>query len=227
MIEKPLKSFGCSFVLGTELSDWSDRSPNSPSNLTYPALIAKQLDKEYSCRARGAQGNQHILWQILTTVESRKHYSQSLYIINWTYADRFDYGLTITDDDNSWKCFLPTDQSAEAVFYYKKLHSDIFDKWRSLQCIYCAIQTLTNQDIPFLMTCMDPSILDESWVTPNVKLIQNSVRPFLHDFEGTDFLTWSRQHGYSISALNHPLEDAHAAAAEYLMPAIESILRKV
>jgi hypothetical protein len=42
-----------------------------------------------------------------------------------------------------------------------------------------------------------------------------------------DFLTWSKQKGHAITSIGHPLEEAHAAAADLMQPVIESILHRV
>ena len=62
-----LKSFGCSYIFGSELSD--DLLPPSPtkpaSQLTWPALLAQRFDLPYECYALPATGNLRILDQLL------------------------------------------------------------------------------------------------------------------------------------------------------------------
>jgi hypothetical protein len=52
-------------------------------------------------------------------------------------------------------------------------------------------------------------------VSPGVGLLQDLTYPHMLDFEGLNFLDWSKLKGYSISPepYNHPLDDAHSAAA--------------
>jgi len=53
-----------------------------------------------------------------------------------------------------------------------------------------------------------------------IQMLQKLTLAEMIDFEGTDFLTWSRQHDYKISPLpgNHPLEQAHDHAAKLWQP---------
>lgn len=46
-----LKSFGCSFIFGLELSDIGAKSKKY-SQLTWPAIIAQRQGLEYECYAR-------------------------------------------------------------------------------------------------------------------------------------------------------------------------------
>jgi hypothetical protein len=81
------------------------------------------------------------------------------------------------------------------------------------------------------MTYMDYLLLEHinpNWHDPKyVSVIQNKVKNFLGDFNGKNFLDWSRDNGFAISGNWHPLEQAHQAAAEYMMPKIDAILRRV
>jgi hypothetical protein len=42
------------------------------------------------------------------------------------------------------------------------------------------------------------------------------VRPWLHNWEGKNFLEWSKQRGYEVSSGWHPKELAHHASAKLL-----------
>ena len=100
----------------------------------------------------------------------------------------------------------------------------------SLYNINAAITILQDQQIPFVMTYMDYNILtslDPDYHDPKyVSVVQKRIKPFLKDFENKNFLDWSRHQGYRISDAWHPLEEAHAAAAEFMTPAIDAILHR-
>lgn len=221
-MDKPLKSFGCSFIYGTDLNDCHGEA----SHLTFPALIASRLNLEYSCRAAGSRGNLFILESILRSIKKRKHREQSPWIINWTYIDRFDY-QTDAGSGMNWQTVLPMDDDLMARRYYPNFHNELSDKFKSLTYMYTAVQALLQQNIPFVMTYMDQLLFDTQFtVPPAVSWLQEQVQDHMTTFDGTDFLTWSRDQGYAISANGHPLESAHAAAADYLTPVIESILHR-
>lgn len=57
-----------------------------------------------------------------------------------------------------------------------------------------------------------------------VRELQNLVRPCLLDFHGLTFLEWSYHHGYPVTELLHPLEQAHDAAAKLWQPVYQSLL---
>jgi hypothetical protein len=69
------------------------------------------------------------------------------------------------------------------------------------------------------MTYMDSLLFDNRWnVTAGIEYLQQKIRPHLHQFDGLNFVDWSKNNGYPIGNQgNHPLEAAHAAAADYLL----------
>jgi hypothetical protein len=212
-----LKSFGCSFIFGTDLQDSGQSDPEF-SRLTWPALIAKEIGIEHVCYARPGIGNLHILERVLTQAASGK---KDLFVIGWTWIDRFDY----TDTQDEWQTILPIDNTAQAKNYYKELHSQYRDKLTTLVYIRTAIDMLNQHQIPFIMTFMDELIFEFQWhATPAVVDLQEFVRPYMTTFEGKTFLDWCHKHKYEISSTLHPLEKAHAAAAKYMIKELRKSL---
>ena len=80
------------------------------------------------------------------------------------------------------------------------------------------------------MTYMDDLLFETvnpKWHPPDaVAYLQQLVRSHLHDFAGQNFLDWSRSNRFEVSAAWHPLEQAHAAAAELMAPKIDAILHR-
>ena len=113
---------------------------------------------------------------------------------------------------------MPIDENDVARTYYRNLHSEYRDKFTCLSYVKIAIDILNQQSIPFIMTFMDELIFDQRWhVNPGVQLLQDHVRPHMIEFEGHTFLDWSRSNGYPESVAWHPLEEAHQAAADYMI----------
>jgi len=223
-----LKSFGCSFVYGSDLDDCNHDNGVDirPSMKTWPALISTRLGMEYVCHAHGGSGNLCILDRIMKSI---KPGSPSFYCINWSYIDRFDYKDPNSDQTgkNDWKSLTPQSHHLTSEIYYKDLHSEYRDKLTSLIYIKTAIDFLTKNHCPFIMTFMDYLIFDKKYHTNfGIEDMQNAVRNYLYDFNGMNFLDWSKHHGYGISPQNHPLEEAHQSAADYMMPRIDAILRR-
>jgi hypothetical protein len=217
-----LKSFGCSFIFGSDLADDGRNLPvPTPSNYTWPAHLAQHLGYEYECHARPGSGNLQIAERILS---HSVHTDPSFYVIGWTWIDRFDYtNSTVSHIPahakwENWRTIMPIDDNELAKTYYRDLHSEYRDKLVSLVQIKLVIDTLNQKRIPFLMTYMDSLLFDQRWNhTPAVTELQNFVKPYMTDFEGKSFLEWSRLNGFSISPQLHPLEPAHKAASELMI----------
>jgi hypothetical protein len=202
-----LKSFGCSFIWGSELAD-NVANPAIPSTSTWPALLAKKLDVDYQCFARGGIGNLVIAERILT----QSIMPPSLFVINWTYIDRFDYKKS----DGLWSSICPNSPGEHGRYYYQNLHSQYQDKLVSLMYIKLCIDQLTHCGHKFIMTYMDDLLFETQWhITPTIKALQSYIRPHLYTFDNFNFLKYSQLGGYKIGKKNHPLEDAHQACFEY------------
>ena len=213
-----LKSFGCSFIFGSELpDDGSHTTYDHYSRLSWPALLAKTLGYSYDCYARPGAGNLRILESVLSQAESNEN---NLYVIGWTWIDRFDYKIDDADplylrDSAGCSTILPTHSDKKAKFYYRNLHSQVIDKLTTLAYIKLAVDTLKQKNIPFIMTYIDDLIFERQWhSTPAVAGMQNYIQPYMSTFQGKNFIDWSKSNGFEISNTSHPLEAAHQAAAD-------------
>lgn len=224
-----LKSFGCSFIFGSDLPDDTDGVGEPwfpPSQLTWPALLAQHWGYSYECHARPASGNLRILEKVLT----HSVMEPAFFVIGWSWIDRFDYvteaknfpinqrhPYDLANNENIWKTLLPASDDSVTQNYFKNLHSQYRDKLSTLICIKTAIDTLNQKNIPFIMTYMDELIFEKQWhVNPAVLDLQNYVEPFMTRFEDLTFLDYSKKHGFEISAKLHPLQQAHQSAFELL-----------
>jgi hypothetical protein len=221
-----LASFGCSFVFGSDLpDDGSTGFWHKPSNLTWPALLAKRTGYAYDCRAKPGSGN----LQILETLSNHLATTPAdIYVIGWTWIDRFDHVDESSDwwgaNCTKWSTILPGSNNPVNSFYYRHLHNEYQDKFVSLMCMKTAIDLLKQKKIQFVMTYLDNLIFDCTWHTsPAVEVLQDYCRPMMQTFDGTDFLTYSKRHGYSISKSLHPLAEAHAAAADDVWPRVNNL----
>jgi hypothetical protein len=214
---KMLKSFGCSFIFGTDLTDSTDRYA---SCLTWPAHLANHLGYEYGCYARAGIGNFQILQQVLNQICFTNN---DFFVVAWTWADRFDYGHDAESSktllDYPLKTIRPTDNTKLAQTYYKNLQSDYQDKLNTLIYIKTAVDVLQQKNIPFIMTFMDNFLLESTWQHDRLAIsyLQEQVAPYLTTFNGMNLLDWSRKNGFEESKLWHPLESAHVAAADYMI----------
>jgi hypothetical protein len=223
-----LKSFGCSFIFGSELSDDKDdgqfengRRLENGSKLTWPAHLAQHLSYDYLCYAWPGAGNLQIAEQVLTQLCANE---TSLFVINWSYIDRFDFcANTQYRHDHPWATLMPIDTTSTAQVYYKELHSELRDKLTTLMSMKLVIDTLEQKNCPFIMTYMDDLIFDQRWhTTPAIILLQEYIKPYMTTFEGLNFQQWSKKNGYPITVIGHPLEEAHAAAGKLMIKVLDT-----
>lgn len=211
-----LKSFGCSFIFGNDLHDDGRHGPwATASKHTWPALLAKKLGYKYECFARAGSGNLRILEKVLIQAA---YPDPALFVIGWSWIERFDY----TDTKDEWNSIMPIDTDDVAKVYYRDLHSQYRDKLTTLIHIKTAIDVLKSKNYPFIMTSMDDLLWERHWHSnPAIIELQDYVRPYFSDFEGMTFLDWSREKGFVISDMLHPLEEAHQAAADLVSATLE------
>jgi len=214
-----LKSFGCSFIFGTDLPDDGRNGPYATgSRLTWPALIADHFGYKYETYARPGAGNLQILERLLCQIDPA---DPAIYVIGWTYIDRFDYvdeKLATPWPGTKWRTIVPIDTDGVAETYFRHLHSEYSDKLRSLLYIRTALDILRGAGCEFVMTYQDPLMLCRQWhTTKGSALLLDEIEPWLKAFDGKPFLAWSRSKGFDISDVEHPLEDAHRAAADLVL----------
>ena len=223
-----LKSFGCSFIYGSELSDEiihdlsKQRSPRH-SKSTWPSHLARHLNYDYQCYARPGAGNLQIAERALTHLATNE---TALFVINWTFIDRFDY-FDINNPtrffNNTWSTIMPVDETDIAKTYYKDLHSEIRDKLTTLMSIKLVLDTLQQKNCPFVMTYMDDLIFDKRWhTTPAITDMQDYILPHMTTFDGLNLQQWAKKNGYPITSIGHPLEQAHAAAGELMIKVFDT-----
>jgi hypothetical protein len=221
-----LKSFGCSFIFGSDLADskkfLDTQNKPVPSQVTWPALLANYLSIDYQCFASPGCGNFKIFEKVLTQSADS---ADSIFVIGWSFIDRYDYLVPTYDykehydpiNNEFWSTVNPTDLRETSKNYYRNLHSQFCDKLKSLTYIKCAIDILKQKNIPFVMTYMDNLLFETEWhTTPAITTMQKYVRPFMTTFEDQTFLEFSQKNGFPISKNLHPLETAHQAAFELI-----------
>jgi len=206
-----LVACGDSFLYGSDLAR---------TDQTWPSIIAQQLELEYHCRARPGVGNAQILQQILSA--QAEFGKRAVYIINWTWIDRFDY---VDTQDETWHTTRPVLDDAERdPVYYRYFHSELADKFHNLVYINTAQQLLEGHDS--IMTYMDYLLLDQNYHAPDyIRTLQQQVQPGLENFDNMNFLDWSRAQGFPVSDRWHPLEQAHQEAAARWYPRVGRLIQ--
>lgn len=212
-----IKSFGCSFIYGSELADDGHGTLYAtPSKFTWPSLLAKQLGYGYQCYAYPGSGNLQIMEKVLNQTANIE---SAVFIIGWSWIDRFDYVDATTD---KWRTIMPLDDTSIAKTYYRDLHSEYRDKLSTLMSIKIAIDTLKSKNLTFIMTYMDDLMFDNKWhSSAAINELQEYIHPYMNRFDGHNFLEWSKKNNYPIGQAAHPLEQAHSAAADYMLEVLQ------
>ena len=218
-------AIGDSFTRGDELADCPEQLheylfPFQYSQSTWPASIAKLLDCEYECYSLGGIGNQWISWKTADKLQQ-----DTLVIVNWTWFERFDYIDPATD---LWTTTHPRYEDKLNHYFYRNLDSDIWNLYRNLQQMHSSISLLKQNNINFIMTCVDPhysanfhnmrppgSTVSNKWTT-SISNLQQQILIHITDFEGMSFLEWAKHNSFKLGPNGHPLKEAHAEAAKYI-----------
>jgi hypothetical protein len=67
--------------------------------------------------------------------------------------------------------------------------------------------------------------INPNWHDPRyLEVLQQKLKKYLVNFDGVNFLDWSKKNKFTISDSWHPLEEAHQAASEYWLPAVKKLL---
>lgn len=189
------------------------------SKKTWPGLLADHLGYDYRCYANPGGSNQTIirrLFQYLPYINNN-----DVVILNWTYISRWDFvDITKLPIDNQWETIRPTNDKNTKFeqFYFDYIQSELWDKWDSLKCINLAVNTLKSKNIKFMMTNIDSLVLDKEYhCSSYINNAQDEIIEYITSFEGKGFDDWCTDRNFPRGEKNnHPLEEAHIAAFEYM-----------
>lgn len=220
-------SFGDSFIFGSEIEN------NTFGNMGWPGIASKTLETDFECQAVPGTSNDSIARRIFSYYQ--KHPNNDLAVINWTWIMRWDYFLPKEREWESLGVGKFCLSKAHSEKQYKKLtdlyhkyiiDNQMFNKWNNLKTIYSVNMFLENQNIPHLQTYMDHELVENEWFNEDYLLhIKDACKNNLFDFDGLNFLDWSKKNGFEITNPGwHPLEDAHVAAAEYWLSTYKQLL---
>jgi hypothetical protein len=208
-----LKSFGCSFTYGSDLADCVIPELGA-SQLTWPALLSHDLNYQYECYAWPGIGNLQIMNSVLEQCSLR---DSAVFVINWTWLDRFDF---MTPDTEYWTTLRPDGDTKHHRLYYKYFYNQYHTMLTNASYIKTTIDILNSHGIKFIMTLMDTTLFDEvdpGWQDPrSISLLQKKIKSHITWVENKTFLEFSKEKGFPISETLHPLESAHQATFELI-----------
>lgn len=230
---------GDSFIYGSELADCIDSyGKEQVSQLTYPALIAKETGMEYECVARPGYSNGAIRRTVMTACEQCNNID--LVIVSWSFTGRYEFRInkewqqisswTAIDDikeiekrfqfDNPIVLKHHADELAQAKQsglnnFARWLYTNtdyIAEVYDTLSNIVMLQQYLTLNDIPYIFTAVDRKSVDVVVDDESVQTLQNQLSKLWGWFDNKGFYTWAQDNKFPF-ATTHPREEAHIEAA--------------
>lgn len=231
-----LVAAGDSFTWGSELKDSPNGGPNGYSHCTYPALLAQHFKMNYVCAAYPGNSNSAISRMALDALVAHK---DAVLLTTWTYPQRaeFRFGNKWTSI-NSWHTAEPEFSKqyfrhvGDNEYYelYSTLKEIVFLQYYCQQnnirymfmtadnTFYCHENYLRSQDIGLnnLYSAVDWS--QWFWFDPG-NLPNETLSP-------RGFYQWAVENKYACGSQGHPLEQAHADAADLIKDRFNELVIK-
>jgi hypothetical protein len=176
--------------------------------------LSHNLNYQYECYAWPGIGNLQIMNSVL---EQCSLNDPAVFVINWTWLDRFDFMIS---ESEYWNTLRPDGTTKQHRLYYKYFYNQYHTMLTNASYIKTTIDILQSRNIRYIMTLMDTILFDEvspDWQDPrSISLLQKEIKPYIAYFDNDTFLNWSKKKGFPISETLHPLEDAHQSAFELI-----------
>lgn len=200
---RKLWAFGDSYTFGHELSDCPTNLENNPSQLTYAALIAKELGYDYECKAMGYYANNAIARTIIESIDYIN--KDDLILVMWTFPIRREFML-----DQGLITIGREDDHEFAKHYIK--YADLNNNWmiqQSLKDIYMAQELLKNHNYLFLSAVTDLNraiVIKNNFYSPLVSRM--NIQHWIILDQQLGFHDWSELQ-LNKKFIGHPSDQAH------------------
>lgn len=244
---------GDSFIYGSELTDCiDDQGHEQISQLTYPALIAKELNLDYVCAARPGYSNRAICRTVMDACEQYKH-DVKLAIVSWSFPGRYEFRFknsweqisawtvleTVDKIEQSFKADNPIVLHHHAVeldragrigtrdfakTYYNYVGSNaVAEAYDTLSSIVMLQQYFLRNNIPYVFSAVDQFKFDIDDESI-ATLKEQLIKEDWVWFDDQGFYTWARDMKFPF-ATTHPREPAHIEAAHIVYEYLRYISR--
>lgn len=219
-----LISAGCSFTLGSELSD--DTGSYTPSKYSWSALLAKNLVMDYHCIAKPGVSNQFIARTLFDTIIQRQHETLATAVM-WTFTSRYE--IYSNDQWTTFSTQMRDINSNVDKWYEICGDSEVYEVYTSLTSYLMIQELLERKNIPYLFTSADVCIFDRYFYKNppvSIRSLQNEINWNKWFWIGKDkegFFSWGSN--YPTGPYLHPLDKAHSDLVEVMMPTAEKFLR--
>jgi hypothetical protein len=236
---------GDSFIHGNELSDWDIRSTQD-SKLTFAALLARDFGFDYVSCARPGNANDAILRMTINKCEQvRNDGKDCVVIVGWTFVPRFEFPFEFNTDspDTPFATISIYNETNRplvkdfAKHFFRNVNSDWFPHFNTVKSIVLLQQYLKFNNIPFIFTATDNVVFsytndellkpywrmvdfDNWYMFPAAEEPWNTTSP-------RGFYQWAVENKYEIGPYQHPLDRAHADAAQLMKDKFNELVKKL
>jgi hypothetical protein len=244
---------GDSFVWGLELADCVHSGPTGCSKKTFPALLAQGM--EYICVAHSGYANNAISRSVITACESLTDVAVLVnWTFPQRYDFRFNYDtLKATSPWYSIHSYYPTDEPFDNIsnpdlvkdfaktFYKHVGNNEYYELYSTLKEILFLQLYLKSKNIPYIFTTADNSYYEhENYLRSKDNHLEalynqidwNTWHFFQKGIEANEtqsprgFYQWALENKYVVGSGGHPLEQAHADAAELIKEKFNELVKK-
>lgn len=243
-------SSGCSFTWGSELKDATDEIASynswasivanslgySHSNCATPGGSNSEITRSVIKSVTGKTKAVIVMWtfpsrfEFLFSDEIAKEYGSWKSITPWNAVTDFkviDSSLATatkeqrTGHKEKFNTSVKTGLTSFSENYFKHVGHNIFwQQFVSLKEILLLKLWLEAKNIPFYFTLAHTDLLMIHNDAPDiVKKLKSDIADVIHTFDGLGFDQWAKIKKFPYGA-SHPLEEAHAAAADYILQKI-------
>lgn len=204
MIKKRLVTFGCSYPFGQGLPDCiGDNSkyapgPN-PSHQSFPALIAKKINRENINLSVPGSSNKSIVYRL----QKFNFEIDDIVILHWTHSER-----SCIIDNNTAHIIGPWCPDKRSKIFYKQFNTDeeiefnnkLFVSWANYYLAQKVSQVINTKPFSFL------SNINTDFKSDNVEFLDKTINDYTIDYAADD---------------SHPGIKSHRVYADYIASKLE------
>jgi len=237
---------GDSFLHGNELADYQWNTLEG-SHSTFAALLANYNSLYLRSCARPGNSNDAVARQCIQHIEQLKinRPGEKIFaLVAWTFISRFEFPFEsfTSSPTRPWACISANFQMNKpevnnfAELFFKHIDTDQLQSLNTIKIILILQNYLDHNKIPYLFTLTDNIVTkhkDDILLKPYWDMIHFDkwffFPPGTNSWETTEprgFYQWALENKYRIGKQQHPLEEAHQAAAELMKEKFNELVTK-